>query len=83
VADLHGHRLRFLTPPSEPDMRLSPHPALQGLATSRSCGHRFSFIRATGITRFHQGFPRCSLTNRPPERPSPGPLPPVVGFPNL
>jgi hypothetical protein len=41
--------LCFLTPPSEPDLHLSAHPALQGLA-SRSRGHRFSFIEAAHFT---------------------------------
>jgi hypothetical protein len=35
LTDVHRHKSCFLTPPSEPDVPVSEHPALQGLATSR------------------------------------------------
>jgi hypothetical protein len=63
------------TPPSEPDVPLSGHPALPGLATSRLRGHRFSFITAasfTGNTRTSPGDPRLIVCRRLiPCRPSP------------
>jgi hypothetical protein len=50
--------LCFLTPPSEPDVRLSPHPALQGWATSREGSHRLFVHRSSSCHERHQGFPR-------------------------
>jgi hypothetical protein len=78
--------LCFPTPPSEPDVQVSKHPALQGLATSASSV-------TTGLVRFvaftaapfpvGPNFIEHKAVIRPEPRQSPGPLRHVRGFPAL